>query len=115
MHPESDWTRPEPRKPRDLPSTGPLTIFYGVAPETIAKVCCVKLWTAKAYKTGIRKPSAQVVRLMQLHNARRILDESWRGWSAQGDYLFPPGQRTGLSRGRIEAYNFLMAILFDPG
>src|SRR5690606_24849718 len=93
--------------------TSPLTIFYGAQVDTIMHVCAVSRATAKAYKSGQRKPSKQVVRLMQLHNAGRILPDTWRGWSLEGEYIFPPGQRKGLSRARIESYSFLVAHLFD--
>lgn len=110
--PDTDWTRPKPLVRPAAPST-PLTIFYGLQAETIAQVCAVSLTTARAYKAGKRKPSKQVVRLIQLHNARRILPDQWRGWSVEGDYIFTPGTRKGLSRYRIEAYTFLMGYLFD--
>ncbi len=72
------------------------SVFYGVPEQVIADVCKVSIRTARAYKAGTRKPSAQVTRLMQLHNAGRILGDEWIGWRAHNGKLYSAAQPHGV-------------------
>jgi hypothetical protein len=45
---------------------------------------------ARLLKTGIRKPSRQVQRLISLHRDERILQGVWKDWICRRDKLVSP-------------------------
>jgi len=70
-------------------------LFYGYAPELIVRWCGVSMQTALLYKSGVRKPSRQALRLFTLHRDGRVLGPEWREWSVSG--VNYPGQERQLS------------------
>jgi hypothetical protein len=104
------WTRPKPR-PRPAPSKPTaLTIFYGVNADVIAQVCAVSSFTARCYKRGTRKPSAQAVRLLQLHLARRVLGSEWIGWRIHGGELVSP-EGWSVNQSQLRGWSVLMQLM----
>ena len=84
-------------------------LFYGYPPELIARWCGVSEQTALQYKTGVRKPSRQALRLFVLHRDGRVLGPEWREWSVQKDDLVSPeGQET--TQGQLNAYWLIMQL-----
>jgi hypothetical protein len=70
-------------------------LFYGYPPELIARWCGVSKQTAILYKTGVRKPSRQALRLFVLHRDGRVLGPEWGEWAVHKDKLVSPeGQET---------------------
>jgi hypothetical protein len=112
--PEKDWVRPSPRAPRALPDkpVKPVSaLFYGVPVEVIAKVCDVTRATARGYKIGSRKPSRQVNRLMQLHNADRVLDPQYwpRGWRFHKNSIVDPDGNI-TTEAQLRGYAMLIQV-----
>jgi hypothetical protein len=56
----------------------------------IAEWACVSLTHARLLKTGVRKPSRQVQRLVSLHRDERVLQGVWKGWICRRDRLVSP-------------------------
>lgn len=78
-------------------------VFYGYPVELIQQWCGVSRQTAYLYKIGARKPSKQALRLFILHRDRRVLSDSWDGWSVTKDRLVDPdGNET--TQGQLRAY-----------
>lgn len=97
------WSRPGrvdrgplPRAERAQLAKVANSVFYGVPEDIIAEVCRVSIRTARAYKAGVRKPSPQVTRLMQLYNAGRILGDEWIGWRVRDGMLYSVEQPHGV-------------------
>lgn len=86
-----------------------LSLFYGYPAETIAKWCGVSLNTARAYKSGRRKPSAAVTRLFLLHRERRVLCTAWAGWIIKPDAIVDP---EGNETTRIQLANYFWVMQF---
>lgn len=88
------WTRPGPRRPpppsRSRRSRPTPALFYGVPESLIVDWARVSETHARLLKTGVRKPSRQVERLVSLHRDERVLHGAWKGWICRGDKLVSP-------------------------
>lgn len=76
-----------PAMPRSRPTP---VIFYGYPVELIERWCAVSRQTAQLYKSGVRKPSKQALRLFVLHRDGRVLDDQWKGFGIHRDKLVDP-------------------------
>jgi len=65
-------------------------MFLGVRLEDIVRWAGVSPSHARLVKTGIRKPSLQVQRLVTLHDGGQVLRGRWEGWRCRGDKLVSP-------------------------
>jgi hypothetical protein len=84
-------------------------LFYGYPPELIARWCGVSQRTALLYKTGVRKPSRQALRLFTLHRDGRVLTSAFRDWAVHNDKLVnPEGQE--YTQGQLRAYQIVMQL-----
>lgn len=90
----------------------PLTIFYGVPVETIAEVCAVSLGTAYQYKSGTRRPGSSATKLMQLHNAGRILGKEFRDFRVHGNTI-EDVEGNIMTAGQLRAYGLIMQLVAE--
>lgn len=90
----------------------PLTIFYGVPVETIAEVCAVSLGTAYQYKSGTRRPGTSATKLMQLHNAGRILGKEFMDFRVRGSTIVDP-EGNITTAGQLRAYGLIMQLVAE--
>ena len=65
-------------------------MFYGIPESLIAEWACVSATYARLLKTGVRKPSRQVQRLVSLQRDERVLQGVWKGWICRRDKLVSP-------------------------
>lgn len=85
-------------------------LFYGYPVEVIAAWCHVSASTAYLYKIGHRKPSAQALRLFQLHRDGRVFGDEWEsGWLVRGSTLVDP-DGNATTQGQLRAYWFVMQL-----
>lgn len=55
--------------------------LWPMGAENIARICNVSVRTAQRWLSGKTKPPASAVKLVELHQAQRIMPESWpRHW-----------------------------------
>ena len=84
-------------------------VFHGYPAWVIAQWCGVSLSTARAYKSGKRRPPRPVLRLWSLYRDRRVLGSEWEGWLIQANTLVDPdGNVTTLNQ--LRAYCFVMQL-----
>lgn len=88
------WSRPAPPRPappeKSRRSRPTPALFYGLPESLIAEYACVSPTHARLLKTGIRKPSRQVQRLISLYRDGRVLLGPWKGWICRRDRLVSP-------------------------
>ena len=90
----------------------PFNRFYGYPAHVIAGWCGVSLSTARAYKSGKRRPPRPILRLWSLCADRRVLGSEWEGWLINGNALVDPdGNSTTLHQ--LRAYWVIMQIAAD--
>jgi len=73
--------------------TSPDSLFYGCPVEQIAAWCGVSLGSAEHYKTGRRQPSAQAMKLFELHRDGKVLGAAWHRFRVVNDELCCSGAR----------------------
>jgi hypothetical protein len=79
------------------------SIFEGYPAEVVARWCAVSVKTAQLYKSGLRRPSRQSLRLFALQRDRQVLGAPWAGWLINGDSIVDPdGNATTV--GQLRAY-----------
>jgi len=89
-------------------------LFYSYPAQLVAEWCCVSMQTAYHWKSGIRKPSAQALKLFQLHARGRILTAEWDGWGVvKGKLCDPEGNET--TQGQLRAYAFVYQLAQEYG
>ena len=91
----------------------PLSIFYGYPEQLVAQWCGVSVHTARLYKSGVRKPSRQALRLFTLHRDGRVLDQQyWRGYSVlKGKLVDPTGRE--FDAGQLNAHWLIVQLARD--
>ena len=85
------------------------TIFHGYPAELVAQWCAVSLRTARALKSGKRKPSPTVAKLFLLHRDGRVLTEEWRGWVVRKGCIVDP---EGASTTRIQLHGYWLIMQY---
>lgn len=84
-------------------------VFYGYPIELIQQWCCVSRQTAYLYKTGVRKPSRQALRLFVLNRDGRVLDNLWKGFAVRGNKLVDP-QGQEFDPAQLEAHWLIVQL-----
>jgi hypothetical protein len=85
-------------------------LFYGYSEDVIAAWCGVNRSTAYLWKIGVRKPSAQALRLFELHRDGRVFGDEWeRGWLVRRDTLVDPDGNV-TTQGQLRAYWFIVQL-----
>ena len=79
----------------------PLLSF--VTAEQIATWAGVTLKSARQYKAGSRRPSRQILRIIALYRAERVLEGPWAHWTVRDDCLVDP-HGNYVTAGQIMAY-----------
>lgn len=112
--PVGSGQRPPPRLREELGSSLEASvlarvrsIFYSYPPETIARWCGITVASARLYKSGRRKPSRTVLRLLTLHREERVLGAEWRGFRVVGNTIVDP-QGSGVTPAQLEGYIIVM-------
>lgn len=94
VNPSVPWSRPAPPRPpppgKSRRSRPTPALFYGIPEARIVEWACVSATHARLLKSGIRKPSRQVQRLVSLHRDERVLQGVWKGWICRRDKLVSP-------------------------
>lgn len=110
------WVRPTTTRrspPKAAKRPRPVwTLFYGVPVEEVQRICGVSKSTAYSYKNGNRKPSKAIAKLMQLHNAGRVLEPKFwpTGWRFhEGTVVDPEGNIT--TEAQLRGYGMLMQTI----
>lgn len=84
-----------------------LSIFYGYPADLIAGWCGVSVATARLWKSGVRKPSRQALRLFSTYRDHRVLNDDWRGWKiVHGDIVDPSGNATTAAQ--LQGYRMIL-------
>jgi hypothetical protein len=81
------WVRPKPPAPRPAsPRRSVPELYQDLSVAELAHWACVSYQHARMVKSGIRKASAQMEKLVRLHRSGRIMPESWSeaDWSFDG-------------------------------
>lgn len=90
----STWTRPAPPRPPPAPksrrSRPTPALFFGLPERLIAEWAGVSPGHARLLKTGIRKPSRQVQKLILLYRQERVLQGPWARWICRDGKLVSP-------------------------
>lgn len=90
-------------------SARPLSIFYGYPEQLIARWCGVSVSTARLYKSGVRKPSRQALRLFTLHRDGRVLGDEWKGFAVrEGNLVDPQGQE--FTAGQLNSHWLIVQL-----
>ena len=87
-------------------------VFYGYPVELIQRWCAVSIQTARLYKSGLRKPSRQALRLFTLHRDGRVLDEHWQGFAVHKGVLVDPQGRE-FTAGQLNAHWLIVQLARD--
>jgi len=88
------------------------SIFHGYPAELVAEWCGITVRSARAYKSGARKPPKPVVKLFLLHRDERVLTGKWRDWVVRGDTIVDP-EGSATTRAQLHGYWLIMQYARD--